>query len=118
MGKTTSGSPCKFPFVYDHKVYESCTTDDSDNGQPWCSTGVSEGGFHIRGQYGDCSEDCPRTDNTGGPAACQTVQRPYENVAKDFPVECMEQLNKTSKNIFFFGNSYTYFNDLPAMVKK
>ena len=35
-----------------------------------------------------------------------------------FPDYCAAQLNKTHKSILFLGNSYTYFNDLPNMVKQ
>ena len=34
-----------------------------------------------------------------------------------YPAQCSDQLNKSSKNILFIGNSYTYGNDLPGMVK-
>merc|ERR1719312_625543 len=37
--KTTTGGSCLFPFIYKNKAYYSCTTDDSDDGKPWCSTG-------------------------------------------------------------------------------
>ena len=30
-----SGLPCVFPFIYDNSTYNSCTSKDSDNGQPW-----------------------------------------------------------------------------------
>ncbi|XP_065830656.1 deleted in malignant brain tumors 1 protein-like isoform X2 [Oscarella lobularis] len=46
-GGTGGGAPCKFPFIYKSKVYESCTTCDAVKpGLPWCSTGS--------GTWGSC----------------------------------------------------------------
>jgi len=34
-----------------------------------------------------------------------------------YPEQCQVRHNNPNKNILFLGNSYTYFNDLPAMVR-
>ena len=34
-----------------------------------------------------------------------------------YPDQCAERLARSNKNILFLGNSYTYGNDLPGMVR-
>jgi cysteine-rich repeat protein len=48
-------APCKFPFFYQGKRYEKCTTDDW--GPFWCATATGPGpGFSYIGEWGEC--DC------------------------------------------------------------
>merc|ERR1711970_25379 len=108
---TKDDTPCQFPFIIGSKTYDSCTLDlDSAS---WCSTKVDGGGNHISGYWGYCTDSCPSDEgfpSTGSGPACQ-VQ------TIGFPDTCAPQLAKTNKNILFLGNSYTYFNDLPGMVR-
>jgi len=58
-----SGLPCIFPFIYDGRTYDKCTTRDSDTGQPWCATKVENGTNHVIDYaWGDCVEGCPGTN--------------------------------------------------------
>merc|ERR1712106_117195 len=110
---TEEGTACQFPFTIGAKTYTSCTIDNDT--KPWCSTKVDGNGNHISSNsvWGYCTEDCPSDEGfpaTGSGPACQ-VQ------TSGFPDSCAPQLAKTDKNILFLGNSYTYYNDLPGMVK-
>lgn len=115
---TTSGKPCVFPFIANDKVYTACTTDGGS--PPWCSTKVDAAGYHVsgQGQWGNCSATCPSNLNTGLLPACKTPLpvSPLANLSVPFPTNCSARLNRTTKNILFLGNSYTYVNDLPAML--
>jgi len=59
---TIGGDPCKFPFTYKGVRYETCTTDHSENGAPWCAVQVNRLGRVIQGRWGDCAENCPGSD--------------------------------------------------------
>ena len=62
--KTVGGTPCVFPFRYDNKNFNSCTTIEN-SGIPWCSTKTGKRNKHIKGNYGDCDEECSRRSNPG-----------------------------------------------------
>ena len=121
---TESGETCQFPFTIDilNKTYTSCTVDNDEDwygmaGRPWCSTKVDADGNAILGieAWGYCATDCPSDAGypaTGTGPACQV-----QTTGKGFPESCAAQHAKTNKNILFLGNSYTYFNDLPGMVR-
>ena len=53
----SSGSPCVFPFVYRDQTYDTCTTRDSDTGQPWCATKVDSDGWVVDHAWGDCDQE-------------------------------------------------------------
>ena len=59
---TTSGIPCRFPFVYNGITYDECTTVDF-GGTPWCATGDNP---DI--DYGICQCD----DTSATPSASST----------------------------------------------
>merc|ERR1712080_521990 len=42
---------CKFPFRYRGRLFNECTTYNSENGEAWCAT--------RSGQYEDCQSSCP-----------------------------------------------------------
>ena len=46
------------------------------------------------------------------PAWCQV-----RTTGHGYPAHCAAEHAKDHKNILFIGNSYTYGNDLPGMVK-
>ena len=55
-----TGSPCIFPFIWKEKTHMSCVTDKK-KGKKWCSTRVDSSGFHVKGNYGYCNDDCTPT---------------------------------------------------------
>ena len=59
--KTTAkkpSKPCIFPFRYNGKTYDFCTTDDDDNDEGWCATAVKANGDIQRGNWGHCEDEC------------------------------------------------------------
>ena len=72
------GDRCQFPFKWDGRTFNNCTTYKSANGAAWCATRV-RGHNHeaVRGSFEDCSapcdhganpyEDCPRNPVTTQP---------------------------------------------------
>merc|ERR1719150_26319 len=114
---TTDAKPCQFPFIWQNITFTSCTS--LNDNAPWCATEVDSLKNFIAGPnsygWGYCSSSCPGDsgypDSGDGPACeVQTTGLP-------FPTECEDRLARTHKNILFLGNSYTYGNDLPGMVK-
>jgi len=65
--------------------------------------------------WGYCQASCPSDGGypaTGDGPACHV-----QTTGLPFPDQCAERLARSHKNILFLGNSYTYGNDLPGMVK-
>ncbi|XP_059099182.1 phenoloxidase-activating enzyme 1-like [Tigriopus californicus] len=57
---TTKSGPrphqiCVFPFIFNGKSYDKCTTFSDPNNESWCSTLVDSTGTHITGNWGYCS---------------------------------------------------------------
>merc|ERR1712080_534936 len=48
---TRQNNQCKFPFRYRGRLFNECTTYNSENGKAWCTT--------QSGQYEDCRSSCP-----------------------------------------------------------
>merc|ERR1712080_150837 len=48
---TLQYNQCKFPFRYRGRLFNECTTYNSENGKAWCTT--------QSGQYEDCQSSCP-----------------------------------------------------------
>jgi len=57
---TEDGRICQFPFIYEGKKYNRCTTDNDPDGKLWCSTKVDSSGNHVQnaGQWGYCGNTC------------------------------------------------------------
>ncbi|CAH3033992.1 unnamed protein product, partial [Pocillopora meandrina] len=53
-GGSSNGNCCHFPFVYDGKMYTTCTTQDST--KPWCATTYN---YDVDKQWGYCGGDAP-----------------------------------------------------------
>merc|ERR1712227_1045374 len=109
------GSLCQFPFIYKDVTYTKCSMVDDT--RPWCSTKVDQFNKAIPGvgEWGYCNSDCPSDDGfpaSGSGPACQVRTTGY-----GYPDTCAERMARPNKNILFIGNSYTYGNDLPGMVK-
>ena len=56
----SKGKKCIFPFKYFGKSYNECTWNDAPTKKPWCSTNVTEDGYHIEenGNWGVCGNGC------------------------------------------------------------
>lgn len=80
---------------------------------------VSNGGFHMSGvgEWGSCDSSCPQEGGDGLPACQNLSAKPYANVSSSISDTCAAFHTRTNKNIYFYGNSYTYQNDLPAMIR-
>ena len=67
------------------------------------------------GEFSHCKDSCP--DDSGYPASGSGPACQVRTTGNGYPDQCSDQINKSNKNILFIGNSYTYGNDLPGMVK-
>ena len=80
------GASCQFPFKWDGRIFNNCTTYKSANGAAWCATRVrGHDREAVRGSLEDCSapcdhganpyEDCPRN-----PVVAVTTQPCYNEL--------------------------------------
>ena len=51
---------CKFPFTYDGKRYNGCTTAGTKYG-PWCATKLDSKGNYVKDNWARCNKHC-KTD--------------------------------------------------------
>lgn len=65
-GGLKRGRACAFPFILRTddgsigKAYTTCTTNNAPPGsKPWCSVRTRPDREHIRGQWGECNDQCP-----------------------------------------------------------
>ena len=64
------GTNCTFPFEFGGTIYNGCALDPKTN-ERWCATSVDKNGkfqplgYEGQGNYGICSESCPKYDHTG-----------------------------------------------------
>merc|ERR1712130_168149 len=82
------GDRCQFPFKWDGRTFNNCTTYKSENGAAWCATRVrGKDREAVRGSLEDCSapcdhgaspyENCPRNPVIKGRSRdCCTPERP------------------------------------------
>merc|ERR1712227_1184764 len=112
---TETGGICQFPFIFQGQTFTSCTSYLDD--KPWCSTKVDQFNNFIAGaqEWGYCNSDCP--DDQGYPATGAGPACEVRTTGYGYPDQCAERLARSNKNILFLGNSYTYGNDLPGMVR-
>ena len=59
IGGPSSGSKCKFPFIFASETYNECT-NDGGIGDFWCATDLDGSGEMINGKWGICSDDCDK----------------------------------------------------------
>ncbi|KAJ8258066.1 hypothetical protein GJAV_G00192790 [Gymnothorax javanicus] len=69
----SDGAECVFPFIFEGKSYDSCTTEGRSDGYRWCSTTKN---FDQDKKYGFC----PNRDTTtiGGNAEGEPCQFPFK----------------------------------------
>ena len=61
------GDRCQFPFTWDGKTFDRCTTYKSENGAAWCATRVrGRNRDAVRGNLVDCAAPCDNAGQTGG----------------------------------------------------
>ncbi|XP_078067033.1 72 kDa type IV collagenase [Mustelus asterias] len=61
MGGNGGGEPCAFPFTFESRQYDSCTTEGRSDGYRWCSTTSN---YDTDRKYGFCPDSAMST--TGG----------------------------------------------------
>merc|ERR1711945_89478 len=112
---TENGGICQFPFIFQGQTFTSCTSYLDD--RPWCPTKVDQFTNFISGaqEWGYCNNDRP--DDQGFPASGAGPACEVRTTGYGYPDQCAERLARPNKNILFLGNSYTYGNDLPGMVR-
>jgi len=88
---------CIFPFKYKGKQYDSCTTDHSQNGKPWCAYEVDKDNNVIDRKWGDCEGEGCGLDNED---SCKDRDFNYEG-------KCVKRSTK-SAIIGSFGKPSTY----------
>ena len=55
--ETKTDQDCVFPFKFNGKTYENCTTDalvDSQTPNAWCATETDGSGAMVEGKFGEC----------------------------------------------------------------
>ena len=44
---TENGACCAFPFMFNGKAYDKCTSDGATSGKTWCGTKINEAGMYT-----------------------------------------------------------------------
>uniref|UniRef100_A0A3B3VFS4 Matrix metalloproteinase-9 n=1 Tax=Poecilia latipinna TaxID=48699 RepID=A0A3B3VFS4_9TELE len=73
------GAPCVFPFIFQGKMYKSCTTDSRIDGQRWCATTSN---YDTDKKYGIC----PKRDTAviGGTSDGDACHFPFVSRGKEY----------------------------------
>ncbi|GCC28822.1 72 kDa type IV collagenase [Chiloscyllium punctatum] len=58
MGGNAGGEPCSFPFTFENRQYDSCTTEGRSDGYRWCSTTSN---YDTDRKYGFCPDQAMST---------------------------------------------------------
>lgn len=110
--------PCVFPFTYinpttrQKTTFSQCTTVGDPNGATWCSTKVSDNGYHLKGNWGHCPANSQR----------ELQQRDYSADAKQaFNSKSMLGSRKrrmtTSANVWSGFGQVSGFSGPPVCVQ-
>lgn len=75
----SDGQPCKFPFIFQGKKYDSCTTEGRSDGYRWCATTED---YDKDTKYGFCPETALST--VGGNAEGAPCQFPFVFLGEKF----------------------------------
>ena len=95
---TTSCGNCVFPFIYNGRIHDRCTSIDGD--APWCSTSVDSSGVHISGQ--GLWEYCTDTACPGMAANPAEVIQPHPQNEANSNVCCKYIQHTTCVIMSFF----------------
>ena len=54
---------CVFPFNFGGETFNACTMKSAHKleNKPWCSTKVDASGNHVKGNWGSCATNCPKS---------------------------------------------------------
>jgi hypothetical protein len=66
--------PCIFPFRYQGKVFNECSTEFSRNNRPWCATKVDSNQNTVGNNRGYCNCVGSQSSTTLAPAATRWVK--------------------------------------------
>lgn len=121
-------SDCKFPFKYNGKSYDNCTTDGDNGNRPWCSlTNEYIGVFKYCYDFWASSLKCtfPFTVNskTFNSCAILTKRIPYKQCRtdnSDYPTRfCIEEhVKKSGKPLYQGDNCDSSFKSLSKFHTK
>ncbi len=81
--------PCIFPFEYDGKIYQGCST--ANESEPWCPTEVYPNGTMNDNHYGVCDESCSIDRNEASKSIVNFLRG---NILKG-KYKCIEQVAET-----------------------
>jgi len=69
--KTTRGlrrqKACSFPFIYQNRLYTTCTSDGRRGSSVWCAVKTDDDGKYIEGEWGWCHGSCKKSAKPGTP---------------------------------------------------
>ncbi|XP_051887013.1 matrix metalloproteinase-9 [Pristis pectinata] len=82
FGGNSDSSPCVFPFVFDGKSYDQCTSEGRSDGLKWCSTTSN---YDVDKKYGFCPS--PADAVVGGNSDGDTCTFPFKFYGKMYS-EC------------------------------
>ncbi|XP_014835540.1 PREDICTED: matrix metalloproteinase-9-like [Poecilia mexicana] len=74
-----NGAPCVYPFIFQGRMYKSCTTDGRDDGKRWCATTSN---YDTDKKYGIC----PKRDTAviGGTSDGDACHFPFVSRGKEY----------------------------------
>lgn len=82
-GPVRPGNKCQFPFIFNGKSYDMCTTALDSSQRPWCPTQLENGVYSISSRHwGYCHSSCPFIDQQGRRILTSTTPRPGQNKRK------------------------------------
>ena len=66
---TKKSTSCRFPFIYNNRIFFGCTTYDDPDGKLWCSVSTQPSTHqHVTGNsfFGYCDDSCAKDDDFRG----------------------------------------------------
>jgi len=97
---------CVFPFKFNGKTYNKCTTDESKDGQPWCAFRVDKNGEAIKGKWANCDPGCPGTEWECG------EQDLFQQEGRCIVKKNAEPVLQRSRKPYAIDENYSEFNNI------